>query len=138
MNSPYMSAYLTVGSFTTWLRTYTLNVERDMPDYWNSSMPLPLPTSQLTLTFEAISHPLLLAWIDTPDLGLSGTVTTLTEGDEVQQVISFTDAYCLNAWQDVSPNDPESITQQTVVVSLNVTSCTVPPNFVHWPPISSN
>ncbi len=130
-------AYLGIGDFSVWLRSVTLSLHREM-----DAQDRPVggtPANELTLVFNSIDNPHLLAWVETPGQRRNGSVTYVSETGRIERITQFTGALCL-AYQDKFNSRPDAPTPfiTTLTISAETLSFDEAAHFAHWPPLAFN
>lgn len=130
------SAYLTVGTFKTWLNALSLNIHQEVDD-------LGRPHSmthggKLTLAFNATRDPTITAWMVDPAKQLSGFVTFLDDVGRTLKTLDFTNAYCVDMEEnfDGTANSVNMVT--TIIISPEKISVGQIPHDNNWPPIEAH
>lgn len=129
-------AYLGIDDFSIWLRSVSLNLNREMDE--RNRLVAPTPKNQITLVFNSTDNPNLLDWMDTPGRRRSGTITYVDAGGNLQRITHFTNAFCL-AYEEEFDSQPDAtpfIT--TLTISAETLSFDDIAQFNHWPPLTLN
>lgn len=130
-----VSAYLTVGNFSIWLRSMGLSVRHEVDDVGR-----PIPGSchqELTLVFNTTNHWLMQDWMETPGRRHSGSVTVIQPSGQVVRVTNFERAFCLTV-KDAFDSQLPTPFVTTLVISPERLSFGQLARVTNWPPISDN
>lgn len=130
------SAYLTVGSFKTWLNAVKLTMHQEVDN-------LGRPHSQthggkLTLAFNVTQDPTITAWMVDPAKQNSGFVTFLDDLGRTLKVLDFSNAFCVEMEEDFdgTANSVNMVT--TIVVSPEKVGVGQIPHDNNWPPTEAH
>ena len=126
------SAYLTVGSFTTWVNATTITLHQEADT-------LGRPASatyggKLSVSFNTTSDPLITAWAFSPTKQWSGTLTYLKLDGSTLKVIAFSNAFCTDFREEFDSGDLSGYMITTLVISPEKVSIGGLTHNNNWPP----
>ncbi|CCH03391.1 hypothetical protein FAES_5392 [Fibrella aestuarina BUZ 2] len=130
------SAYLTVGSFKTWVNSVILDMHQEIDT-------LGRPASatyggKLTISFNTTADPLVTNWMFNPAKQWSGTITYVDMVGVTLKTVSFQNAFCLDLQEDFDGTNNSADMVTTIVISPEKLSIGSINHDNHWPPIEAN
>jgi hypothetical protein len=126
------SAYLTVGSFKTWINSATVYLHQK-----TDSLGRPASRThggKLTVSFNTTDDPLVTNWMFNPAKTWSGSITYVGELGATLKVIEFENAFCLDMREDFDGQSNSSNMITTIVISPEKVSLGSIKHDNDWPP----
>ena len=130
------SAYLTVGTFKTWLNASRLTMHQEVDK-------LGRPQSmthggKLTLSFNVTQDTTITDWMVDPAKQHSGFVTFLDEVGRTLKTVDFTNAFCTEMEEHFDGTANSVSMTTTIVISPEKASVGQIPHDNNWPPTDAH
>lgn len=107
------SAYLTVGSFRTWVNFVEINIHKQVDVLVRPASPT--YGGKLTVAFNTTDDATITGWMFDPAMQLNGTITYVALNGSTLKEVSFVNAYYIDM-QDEFDGTSSSVSMITTIV----------------------
>ncbi|MBO0937708.1 hypothetical protein J2I47_14210 [Fibrella sp. HMF5335] len=109
------SAYLTVGSFKTWVNSVEINMHQEVDVLVRPASPT--YGGKLTVAFNSTDDSLVTGWMFDPAMQLNGTITYVDPSGITLKEIAFINAYCIDMQEEFDGTSSAVSMITTIVIS---------------------